>query len=310
MKIFALIFFLCIFFSAEGCKKDNPVSSQKSPPPYDSTTVYYLARIFGVQPLRSYEFYVLWTKILPDTSWQMIAPLTVSSSNADGSVVMVGKFSSKEPLDSLKDVLMTLEQTPAPLIPGLPIVHGGIFYLDSAKKQVTTSLDSKSTLGDFSALNGGLVFTSPLSDSLAYTHEFYLMNLLGLKQSPSLLSLNIPPQGWKYGLWAIDLQFTPHEYFFYGLFSTPEGHDSDSANDHYPYPGGWKPQQMNMPSGSIIVTLEPIFYGDSLKFKGPSSFTLLQFNRIQFIEKDKNYPMENVSLLGVPRSGTITFNKY
>ena len=308
MKIHAPIIFLCIFFLIVGCKKEsNPVT----PPPkvVDSTIVNYEIDFFGLNPLRDSEFYVLWIKVIPDSSWRMTSVLHTAAGSPVDTAIMYGAFRMIHALDSISDVLITLEHTSSPSVVGLPIARSEVLNVDSAKRYASSFLNANQFLGDYSALQGGLVFTSNMIDSLAYTHEFYLMNLLGTKQTPSLFSLNAPPNGWKYGLWAEDLNFTPHEYFFYGLFSNPIGHDSDSTNDSYPYPGGWKPQRMDMASGSIIVTLEPLFYGDSLKFKGPSAFTILQFNRIPFIDKNKNYPMGNVSLHNIPRSGTIEFTR-
>ena len=307
MKIRALIFVLCIIFSAEGCKKDNTVTAP--PTADDSTTVYYQIDFFGMHPLRDSEFYVLWIKVAPDSSWRMTSVLHIATGSPADSAIMFGKFTMVDSLDNINDALITLEKSSTPSSIGLPIARCGMLSIDSSKKHLSSTIDANQFLRDYSSLQGGLVFTSTSTDSLAYTHEFYLMNLQGIKQTPSLLSLNQPPKGWKYGLWAEDLHFTPHEYFFYGLFSSPDGHDTDSTKDFYPFPGGWKPQRMDMSSGSIIVTLEPLFYGDSVKFIGLSPFTLLQFNRIRFISKDKNYPMINVALHNIPGGGTITFRR-
>ena len=306
MKIRILLFLLCTGIAASGCKKDNPVDSK--PPPVKADSITYQIKAYGIQDMRQGESLVLWIKMGSNNSWQKADILKVRYRFPDDSVSIVGKFFAGQPLDSLNDVLISLEHTSAPSAPELPIAGSGTLVLDSAKSNLTGMLDSRYYISDYSSLHGGLVFTSPLPDSTAYTHEFYLMNIQGSSQSPSLLSLSVPQEGWKYGLWAFDLNFTPHQYFLYGLFSAPQGYDSDSANDHYPFPGGWKPQQMNVPSGSIVVTLEPEIYGDSLKFKGPSSFKLLQFDRFKFIEKDKNYPMTNVSSHSLP-GGTILFRR-
>ena len=298
-----------IFFAVEGCKKDNPVSTTdttKKPLP-DSNTIYFVINELGMRSLRAGEHYQLWLKIAPDTSWKSIKQLIISYTSPEDTAVMVGSLSNSKALDSINSALISIEQTNTSATPTFPLLEAHNFIFDH-KKLLIASMDHSSALGDYSGLQGSLVFTSKSIDSLAYTHEFYLMNLAGGMQTASLLSLKPPPEGWRYGIWAEDTNFSPHEYFFYGLFSTPIGHDSDSSKDFYPFPGGWKPQQMNIPSGSIIVTLEPLLYGDSLKYKGPSPFTLLNFNRIRFIEKNKNYPMTNVSSHGLP-SGTIIFRK-
>ena len=299
------LYFYCIFFAATGCNNDNPASTDTLPK--NGTTINFVINEFGMHNLRTGEFYFLWLKIAPDTIWKAEQPLTIKySSNL---AVMVGTLTGNITIDSINNVLVTIEQKKDPLIPGTPILQSRDFYFDSVHKTSSAFLDHSKLFADYSALQGSLVFTSKSSDSLAYTHEFYLMNLQGATQTASLTSLPTPPTGWKYGLWAEDTSFTPHQYFFYGLFSTPTGHDSDSTNDYYPFPGGWKIQQMNMPRGSIIVTLEPLSYGDSLKYIGPSPFTLLTFNRMRFIDKNKNYLMTNISGATIP-AGSITFQKF
>jgi hypothetical protein len=309
VKILALCVLLCASFLEVGCNSMNNNTPTTPPVVDDSATVYYQVSFFGFHPLRDSEFYILWLKIAPDSVLRMASVLQINPASPIDSAIMFGKFEMVNPLDSIEEALITLEKTSTPQTAGLPIARSGKFNADSSGKHLSSVMDASQFLGDYTALSGSLVFTSTLPDTLAYTHEFYLMNEQGVKQSSSLLSLSLPPAGWKYGLWAEDLHFTPNEFFFYGLFSSPEGHDSDSTNDHYPYPGGWKPQAMNVPSGSIIVTLEPLFYGDNLKLKGASPFTLLQFNRIRYIERDHNYPMSNISHGNIPLGGTIAFRK-
>ncbi|MFI5264331.1 MAG: hypothetical protein ACHQM6_07440 [Candidatus Kapaibacterium sp.] len=308
VKIFAPLFVLYICLTVSGCTKNYSTESTTVPPPQTLDSMSYQFNAFGIQSMRTGEFMALWVKITPDTAWRFVSILTLRYRYPDDSVLLVGKFYNNKPIDSLKDVIITLEQTTKPQTPGLLLAHARVFLLDSAKTHMSISLDARPVLGDFSLLQGSLVFTSPLPDTTAYTHELYLMNFQGSQQTPSLLSLNQLPAGWKYGVWAVDTNFTPHESFFYGLFTSPQGHDNDSANDHYPYPGGWKPQRMDVAGGSIIVTLEPEFYGDSLKFKAPSPFILLEFKRIRNILKNNNYPMKNVSVNTIP-SGIITFRK-
>jgi hypothetical protein len=306
MRARILLVLPLLFLAAEGCQKSNPLDSRAS---VDSTTIYYQINGAGMRPLRNNEYYVLWMKILPDTSWKMISPLKLSYFSSSDTATFYGKFSIVGPLDNVQNVLITLEQTSNPSVTGLPLVQSSFFLTDTSKKKSVATFDSKHFLGDFSALQGGLVFTSLSTDSLAYRHEFYLMNYRSPSNKPSLLSLPLPPSGWKYGLWAVDSNFTPHQNFFYGLFSTPAGHDSDSANDSFPFPGGSKPQRMDMSSGSIIVTLEPEFYANQLKYKGCSPFTLLRFDRTLYTRKNKNYPMVNVASSGLP-GGWIMLSTY
>jgi hypothetical protein len=256
--------------------------------------------------LRQGEHYILWWKTLRDSSWKKIYLADTLHTIATDSVAIIGQFASDLPLDSLTDALITIQAPNVPVTQSYPLIESHGFIISADKRTATAGFDSKNILGDFSSLQASLVFTSPLADTLAYNHEFYLMNYAD--KTPALQSLPLPPDGWKYGLWVEDSAFTPHEYFFYGLFSAPAGHDSDSANDHYAFPGGWKPQKMNASNGSIFVTLEPLFYGDSLKYVGPSSFTLLRFDRIPFINKNQNYPMITIAAGAIP-NGLIIFRK-
>jgi hypothetical protein len=299
----SILFILLGSCAISGCNKGNPVSSNPN-----IKNIYFTISEAGLRYPRAGEHYFLWIKTVHDTSWQEIAQVDTFKFN--DTTYISKEFSSDIAIDSITAVQVTLQPSNVSVpILDFPVLEGHSFSYDSAHKTTVSPLISKKTLGDFSAMQGGLVFTSTKPDSLAYTHEFYLMNYTASLQTPSLLSLPVPPNGWKYGLWAIDSAFTPHEFFFYGLFTNPSGHDSDSTNDYYPFPGGWKPQQMNFGNGSIIVTLEPLLYGDSLKYKGPSPFTLLNFNRILFIEKNRNYPMTNISAQGVP-NGYILFRHY
>ena len=300
-----LLLLYCIFFALTGCEKDNPASTDT--PPKDSSTINFVVNELGMRSLRVGEHYFMWLKLTPDSGWRIGKQLEITYTSPQDTAIMVGTLKNTI-IENIYRVLVTIEQTSNPLIPGLPLLEAHDFNVDTNKKMSSAALTHSQVIGDYSGLQGSLVFTSKSSDSLAYTHEFYLMNFSGGFSTASLVSLNTPPSGWKYGLWAEDTNFSPHEYFFYGLFSTAFGHDDDSTNDSYPFPGGWKPQQMNMAGGSIIVTLEPLLYGDSLKHKGPSPFTLLNFNRMRFIEKNKNYLMDNVSPHGLP-SGTIIFRK-
>lgn len=306
MKKRYFILFYAIFFIVNGCKKDNPASTD-IPPSDSSGTVNFVVSELGMRNLRAGEYYFMWVKTSPDSGWKIKKQLLITYTSPEDTAIMVGTIKNIS-IENIYGVLVTIERTSNPATPGFSFLQANDFEVDPIKRTSRAALNHSQTLGDYSALQGSLVFTSKSSDSLSYTHEFYLMNYAGGIQTPSLMSLTAPPTGWDYGLWAEDTNFTPHEYFFYGFFSKSIGHDSDSSKDSYFFPGGWKPQQMNMPGGSIIVTLEPQLYGDSLKFKGPSPFTVLSFNRIRFIDKDHNYPMNNVSANGLP-SGAIIFRK-
>ncbi|MEI8134128.1 MAG: hypothetical protein WCH46_03490 [bacterium] len=302
-----ILFFFIGLFLLTSCKKDQPTDPNKDS---DKIGLRFTLTASGLRYLRIGEHYVLWAKARSDTSWTRISQLDTLGFNSQNEAVAVGLFDSKLSLDSITDALLTI-QPPNSSTPSFdfPIAEAHHFIYDSAVLRSTASLTSVALLGDYTATQGNVVYTSTRSDSLAYTHEFYLMNYSVGSQTQSVVSLPLPPKGWQYGLWVQDSNFVPHQKFFYGLFSKAIGHDSDSTNDAYSFPGGWKAPNLASASGSIIVTLEPNFYGDSLKFNSPSPFTILSLNRTKFLEKNKSYRMENVAGQGLP-NGTLIFRKY
>jgi hypothetical protein len=198
--------------------------------------------------------------------------------------------------------MVTLEFTKTPLIPSPVALLKGNVVRDTAYMTMKH-------LGDLSMMTGGLTFTSPSdSDAAAYQREFYLLRFDGSTATSSLTNLPTLPDGWRYGLWAADYEFFPYHEFLYGLFNAATGHDNDSMTDAYPFPGGAKKQPMNIGTGRIVVTLEPPLYGDSLRYKGAELLTLLQFDRIVNIERDRFYQMSNVSGGWLP-SGRLTFRR-
>ena len=248
-----------------------------------------------LRPPRIGENYVLWLRNGIDSPWVNTTIIKVAFiSAADTSAFLFHILTSR--IDNISDAMITIENTPLAVMPGLVLMSGKLSG-DSIKK---TSNLSASALGNFSSLAASLVFTTQSSDTTAYRHEFYLCSYDGTTFVSSLSQLPLAPSGWKYGLWAVDSNFTPDQLIFYGLFSDSIGHDSDSANDNLLFPGGEKLQPMNIPTGSIIVTLEPDFYGNDIKLKGPSPFPLLSFKRSKYIQRNINYPMTSVATSGIP----------
>ena len=239
---------------------------------------------------------MLWLRNGIDSPWVNTAIIKVAFISAADTSAFLIHYTFTSRIDSISDAMVTIENVPTPVMPGLVLMTGKLSG-DSLKK---TSNLSASALGDFSGIGGSLVFTTQSSDTTAYRHEFYLCSYNGTNFVSSLSQLPLAPSGWKYGLWAVDSNFTPDQLIFYGLFSDSIGHDSDSANDNLFFPGGDKLQPMNIATGSIIVTLEPDFYGNDVKLKGPSPFPLLSFKRSKYIQRNKNYPMTGVAATGIP----------
>jgi hypothetical protein len=274
-----------------GCSK-SPTDS--SPPVTDKKKIEMRFEGSGFYPLRSGEYYSFWVKQKDDSLFRLVSD-TLLYHPPSGNDFVYYKYIQVDSLDSLSEVLLTIERTRSPSSPGLAVLSGNVIH----KSDSVYSVLSDSLLGYFTATEGKLTFTTTSADTSAYTKEFYLMNSNG---AASLADLPAPAPGWIYALWMIDKNYFPPQQFFYGTFTSASGHDSDSLNDFYPYPGGAKKQPMNVPSGSIVVTLEPLFYGDSLQFKGASPFWLLEFPRIGYIVRDRSYDMTNVSGNYIPEA--------
>ncbi len=289
--------------SSSGTNPNNPTGSN------DSLLSDVTISAYRLKPLRIGENYFLWFKYAHDSAWRKISVLSVKSVNTDDSVIVLIHPKLSRQVDSLQEILISLEQTSTPEQPGLTLWQETVSIV--AAKTASAVLDP-SPLGNFSPLSSSLVFTSASSDSTRYKKEFYLTTFDAGKYNSSLSALPVPPTGWKYGLWSVDSNFTPIQSSFYGLFTSAAGNDSytynDTLKDNLPYPGGAALAPMDRPSGSIIVTLEPDWYGNDVRKHGPSPFSLLHFDRFQFIQPNVNYPMTNVSKYGIP-SGRITIRQ-
>lgn len=304
MKQFLALIFLA--FVAVGCSEDPPVV----PPVDTAATVNYRIVARNIIPLRTGEYYSLWVKEAPDSVYRFISDSVLHVYYPFDSSQYFGKFDVKYSIDSLKEVLLTIEQTKKPVAPGLVVLRGTI------EKQFNSVLGKDSIYSVFanasfdSMLNtsGMLTFTSKSPDPDAYTKEFYFLRFAGPTFVPSIESLPLPTSGWNYATWAYDNDFFPPHQFLYGLFDSARGHDTDSANDAYEFPGGAKPQPQDVGSGLIMVTLEPQFYGNSLRSVGPSPFRVLQFERRKFIVADQPYTLTNAAGFSLPRM-SICFKK-
>src|SRR5437763_1586609 len=74
-------------------------------------SITYQLTASGMQSMRAGEFMVLWVKVAPDTSWNIVSVLTLRYRYPDNSAVFVGKFYSKMSVESIKGALITLERT-------------------------------------------------------------------------------------------------------------------------------------------------------------------------------------------------------
>lgn len=289
-----------------GCSEDPP----DEPKPDPETQVAYRIVGHNIYPLRAGEYYSLWVKEAPDSSFRFIQDSILHVYYPFDSSQYFGKFDVKYSIDSLREVLLTIERTKTPITPGLVVLHGVVEreYNDVMKGDSIYSVLKNASFDSMLNTSGMLTFASPSSDSLAYTKEFYFMRPAGPAYAPSIQSLPYPPTGWRYATWVYDTDFFPPHQFFYGYFDTSLGHDSDSANDSYAFPGGAKSQPQNVASGLIMATLEPMFYGDSIRLVGPSPFRILQYERSRFIVPDNAYQMQSEGQYSLPTM-SISFKR-
>jgi hypothetical protein len=237
-------------------------------------------------PLRDREYYALWVRERPALEWKFVSSADLFSRQADTNLFYFRSCG----IQSLSDLFLTIENQKDPSTPGATVLQSVITHTqDTAYATLTT------TLPDADKISGAVTFTSLSSDSTAFTREFYLLKFSGATAEQSLQNLPPPPAGFRYGLWAYNTDFFPPQQFLYGTFTTPVGNDDDTAGDEYPFPGGMKKVQLNSGSGLIIVTLEPMLWGNELRNEGPSSYRLLQFERRKNIVRDSAYQMDNVA---------------
>lgn len=299
-RSFPFVIILLFSFTAAGCDSDDG----NGPPPSIDSAKYTIDFSFGVRNLRSLrdgEYYSLWIKQHPATSWRLASDETFNRFPSQDSFVMSGRLENAYHPDSTYEAMLTIELTKRPDEPSALVLLEGSVARD-------TGYLTMNHFGDFSKASGGLTFTSQSSDTGAFNKEFYLLKFAGPAVAPAIVNLPLLPDGWRYGLWAVDYEYFPYHEFLYGLFDTPSGHDNDSAGDAYTYPGGAKRQRMDVSGGQIIVTLEPPLYGDSLRYHGAELLRILQFDRIAKIERDRLYQMANVASEWLP-SGRIIFIK-
>lgn len=295
MKKFSYIAIVLIAFGQVlGCSSSSDSGSN----PHDSsnTSGRLAVRLIGhrLRSARTGESYVLWFKYIGDTSWYKASTVTVGYIDLSDNVTNFFYLNSAHSLSQYSEALVSLERTVG-ATPTLPLMHGTFTVSDTAKAVL-----SASAIGDFSSLTSDLVFTSASTDPTAYTKEFYLTSFDGSKYKPSLSALPALAAPWKYGLWAVDSNYSPDELIFYGLFTTASGRDSYQVGDNLPFPGGDGRHPMNEGTGSIIVTLEPDLYGNNVGTLGPTAYTLLRFDRRRYIVRDSNYHMTNVAASGIP----------
>ncbi len=277
-----------------GCKHSTPTEPPVPPP---TSSIAYVIDAQDLRTPRSNETYMLWVHRIGDTAFLKVSELVVDKYKLHGpdSIQLSGTTALTDTLTIYDEALISLERDVTAKIPGSVLLRGksiatGVFDLDPQQGAVA----------DLRFTTGSATFVTASSDTTRVFHEFYLMDL---KQPTPIASLNNLPNlgfGWHYAVWVTDSSFSPFHLFYYGAFLHPAGHDSDSANDSFPFPGGYEPPSLVNSRGKIEVTVEPDFQLPGLKARGPSTFPILEAPIPSKIFMKEVVPLTNVVARGLP----------
>jgi hypothetical protein len=300
----ALVFAgLLVAIICAGCGESSTEDNKRPPsppPPSKDTARFFTLEVANLRPLDTTSGqYVLWIKGPGDSTLRLAKRLDFWT-RPGGQMIFSGSILVGKP-DSLTEVLVSIEPMQTPSSPSNQLIKGTY-----NRSQAAYILTTDSTIGDFSATSGSVLFTTTSSDTNRARSEFYLMRLNGSTPAASLNNLPMPPSGWHYGLWVLDSNFIPRHQFFYGLFLQAEGHDSDSTHDAYEFPGGYNPASLTDPAGRIEITLEPDVAVKNGKPLAPSPITLLYLRLQRFITLNQTIDLTNVWASSAPR-GTLKF---
>jgi len=301
MRALVLAGFLATIICA-GCGESSTENKRPPslPPPSKDTARFFTLAVDNLRPLDTVSGqYVLWIRGPGDSALRLTKRLDFWT-RPGGQMVFSGSILVGKP-DSLAEVLVSIERMQTPSLPSNRLIQGTY-----DRSQAAYILTTDSTVGDFSAARGSVLFTTASSDTNRARSEFYMMQLIGGTLTASLNNLPILPAGWHYGLWVLDSNFIPMHRFFYGLFSSAVGHDSDSSHDAFAFPGGYNPASLADPAGRIEVTLEPDVAIRNGKPVAPSPITLLYLQLQRFITLNQTIDLTNVWASSAPR-GTLKF---
>jgi hypothetical protein len=286
-----------------GCGESSTEDNKRPPappPPSKDTAKFFTLSVDNLRPLDTASGqYVLWIKGPGDSALRLAKRLDFWT-RPGGLMTFSGSILVGKP-DSLSEVLVSIEPMQTPASPSNQLIKGTY-----DRSQAAYILTTDSTVGDFSAISGSVLFTTASSDTNRARSEFYLMRLNASTPTASLNNLPVLPTGWHYGLWVLDSNFIPRHRFFYGLFSQAEGHDSDSSHDAFAFPGGYNPASLTDPAGRIEITLEPDIAIKNGKPVAPSPITLLYLRLQRFITLNQTIDLTNVWASSAPR-GTLKF---
>jgi hypothetical protein len=256
-----------------GCRHDTPV--QTTPPPTTHTgEITYTVYAQDLRAPRANETYLLWIRPTGTTDLIKLAELVVDKYKLHGpdSLVLTGKTNLKDSLLPYDEALISLEPDTSVTKPGSVLMLGaangaGIFDMDPA---------TEGAVADLRFTTASATFGTRSADTTRSHHEFYLADLSGSTPISTLANLPNIGFGWHYAIWVTDSFYSPLHLFYYGAFLHPNGHDSDSTNDSFAFPGGFEPPSLDNTHAKIEITVEPDFHLANVKALGPSPFPILE----------------------------------
>jgi desulfoferrodoxin (superoxide reductase-like protein) len=260
-------------------------------PPVDSTgaKVAYSVNTGTLPTLRSDEHYVLWARIYGSLTYLKLGELIPGKAKFG-----IVPFAAHP--DTVNEARITIESDTSVQTMGASLLGG----LQSSGQSIALAATNGLGVGDLTLVKGIATFSTKSADTTRAFHEFYLMQLQNGTPVASLQNLPKPATGWHYAVWVADSSFIPNHLFYYGAFLNPTGHDSDSVNDTYAFPGGFEPPLLAGSNGEIELTIEPDFSLSSLKKIGPSPFPFLVGGIPKYLYANESVQMLNVAATGIP----------
>ncbi len=149
----------------------------------------------------------------------------------------------------LDDIVITIESPASPPDSGEtgPIVMGGKFQGDEHTAHAFLTMLYLDAFGtDFSSARGSYTLAAPTSDPADSNSGIWFFQ--GSPPAPSLVSLPLLPNGWRYEGWVMALGISPPAYYSTGKFLR-----ADSADFDGPGPGSGPGNGLSFPGQDFIT---------------------------------------------------------
>jgi hypothetical protein len=288
-RSFCALLFLLV---AAGCSDSIP---PVTPPPVTTVvpTYHYQFLAEHIHFLGDSGKYIAWFRYLGDSTYAQHVALLAFFYGPPDSMKFEQDVKLAKSIDSLSEILVSLEPDTAVTSPSAPLMKGGW-------QSGSAFLSTVPLFGDLTTSSATVTFATRSADTSRAQHEFYLMNLNGSDPVPSTINLPIAPASWHYSLWVTDSNYEPKHIFYYGSFRNPAGPDSDTSAGEYPYPGGYQPPLLSDPGAEILLSLTPDWRLAHGRPQALVPLNVLQLRLKRFLHYREAIPMTNVANSGLP----------